>query len=55
MDTVTTQDTPKSEDLLSPHVPARVPHVNAAQYADMYAKSVANPEAFWAEQGKRLD
>ncbi|MDX8350761.1 acetate--CoA ligase [Cognatiyoonia sp. IB215182] len=55
MDTVTTQDTPTSKDLLSPHVPARVPHVNAAQYADMYAKSVADPEAFWAEQGKRLD
>ncbi|MDX8347845.1 acetate--CoA ligase [Cognatiyoonia sp. IB215446] len=55
MDTVTTKDTPKSEDLLSPHVPARVPHVNATQYADMYAKSVADPEAFWAEQGKRLD
>ena len=30
-------------------------HVNAESYAAMYAASVTNPEAFWAEQGKRLD
>lgn len=30
-------------------------HVNAEKYADMYAASVEDPEAFWAEQAKRLD
>jgi acetyl-CoA synthetase len=30
-------------------------HVNAAQYAEMYAASVADPEAFWAEQGLRIN
>ncbi len=30
-------------------------HVDAAKYEKMYADSVANPEAFWREQGKRLD
>ena len=29
--------------------------VNPDQYAEMYAASVADPEAFWGEQGKRLD
>ncbi|MEE4188430.1 MAG: acetyl-coenzyme A synthetase N-terminal domain-containing protein, partial [Roseobacter sp.] len=31
------------------------PHVNAQQYKDMYAASIADPAAFWGEQGKRLD
>ncbi len=30
-------------------------HVNAARYEEMYAESVCDPEAFWGEQGKRLD
>ncbi|WP_438991925.1 acetate--CoA ligase [Lentibacter sp.] len=30
-------------------------HVDAAKYDEMYAASVSNPEAFWAEHGKRLD
>ncbi|MDT8856891.1 acetate--CoA ligase [Paracoccaceae bacterium Fryx2] len=30
-------------------------HVDAAAYNKMYANSVADPVAFWAEQGKRLD
>ena len=34
---------------------ARRPHVDAAGYADMYAASVNDPEAFWGEEGKRLD
>ncbi|WP_411892446.1 acetate--CoA ligase [Yoonia sp. SDW83-1] len=34
---------------------ARTPHVNAAQYQSMYQASIADPDAFWAEQGKRLD
>ncbi len=33
----------------------RAPHVNAAQYKSLYAASLADPDAFWAEQGKRLD
>ena len=31
------------------------PHVNAQQYQEMYAASIADPDAFWGEQGKRLD
>jgi acetyl-CoA synthetase len=30
-------------------------HVDAAKYQKLYAESVADPEAFWAEQGKILD
>ncbi|WP_323005864.1 acetate--CoA ligase [Pseudorhodobacter sp.] len=30
-------------------------HVDAATYEAMYAASVADPVAFWAEQGKRVD
>ncbi len=30
-------------------------HVNAAKYDEMYAASVADPEAFWGEHGKRVD
>lgn len=30
-------------------------HVDAARYKDMYAASILDPSAFWAEQGKRLD
>lgn len=30
-------------------------HVNAAKYEAMYTESVKDPEAFWGEQGKRLD
>ena len=30
-------------------------HVDAAKYEEMYAASVADPEGFWAEQGKRID
>ncbi len=33
----------------------RVPHVNAQQYEALYHKSISEPEAFWAEQGQRLD
>jgi acetyl-CoA synthetase len=34
---------------------AATAHVNEAAYAEMYQRSVADPEGFWAEQGKRLD
>ncbi|MEP3675447.1 acetate--CoA ligase [Sulfitobacter sp.] len=30
-------------------------HINAAKYDEMYAASLADPDAFWGEQGKRLD
>ncbi|MEO0401659.1 MAG: acetate--CoA ligase [Pseudomonadota bacterium] len=30
-------------------------HVDAAKYDAMYAASVADPDAFWAEHGKRID
>lgn len=34
---------------------AKSAHVDAQGYADMYAASMADPDAFWAEQAKRLD
>src|SRR5690606_29802434 len=37
-----------------PDVAARA-HVDAARYEAMYAASIADPEGFWGEQGKRLD
>src|SRR5690606_26104033 len=30
-------------------------HADAAKYRAMYAESMADPEAFWGEEGKRLD
>ena len=30
-------------------------HVNLEQYRALYAASIADPDAFWGEQGKRLD
>ncbi|MEO0607214.1 MAG: acetate--CoA ligase [Pseudomonadota bacterium] len=30
-------------------------NLSADKYADMYAASIADPEAFWAEHGQRLD
>ena len=30
-------------------------HIDGARYDEMYAASVADPEAFWGEHGKRLD
>ena len=30
-------------------------HIDAAKYQDMYDASVKDPEAFWAEHGKRID
>src|SRR3954469_15246777 len=34
---------------------ARRAFVDDAKYKSMYAQSVDNPEAFWGEQGKRID
>jgi len=30
-------------------------HVDAERYAEMYRASIEDPEAFWADQGKRID
>ena len=30
-------------------------HIDAEDYARMYAASVADPETFWAEHGQRID
>ncbi len=30
-------------------------HINAEQYHEMYEASISDPDAFWGEQGKRLD
>ena len=30
-------------------------HVDAAKYDEMYAASIKDPDAFWAEHGKRID
>ena len=29
--------------------------INNAQYQKMYQESISNPDAFWAEHGKRID
>jgi hypothetical protein len=34
---------------------AATAHIDAAKYREMYAASIADPEAFWAQQGKRLE
>lgn len=34
---------------------AAAAHVDAAKYQEMYAASLADPEGFWREQGKRVD
>ena len=34
---------------------AKAAHADKATYDAMYAASIADPEAFWGEQGKRLD
>jgi len=30
-------------------------HINASRYTEMYAASIADPDAFWREHGKRVD
>jgi len=38
-----------------PDIAAKRAWVNAEQYQETYKRSVADPEGFWAEQGKRID
>ncbi|WP_353472777.1 acetate--CoA ligase [Salipiger sp. H15] len=40
---------PPSEDFVA------TAHVDAARYEEMYARSIADPDGFWAEQAQRLD
>ena len=30
-------------------------HIDKAGYEELYAQSIADPDAFWAEHGKRID
>ncbi len=46
---MTTPTYPPAADL------AAQAHVNAEKYDSMYAQSIADPEAFWREQGQRID
>ncbi|MFT4793917.1 MAG: acetyl-CoA synthetase [Paracoccaceae bacterium] len=50
-------EAPKMSDKMYPPSAelAASAHANAAKYAEMYAASVNDPDAFWGEQGKRLD
>jgi len=36
------------------HIAARA-HVNAERYAEMYARSINDPEGFWREEARRID
>jgi acetyl-CoA synthetase len=38
-----------------PEAFARTAHCDAAKYQEMYRRSVESPDAFWAEQARRLD
>ncbi len=55
MDTIEQPDNEMAQSSGDAKDAARTPHVNAAQYQSMYQASIADPDAFWAEQGKRLD
>ena len=52
---MTTQDPVKTASQPSAQDSSRKPHVNAQDYARMYAASVTDPDTFWAEEGKRID
>ena len=38
-----------------PDETAEAAWIDAANYERMYAESIANPERFWAEHGRRID
>ena len=46
---MTDQTYPPSQDFVN------AAHVDAKRYAEMYATSINDPEAFWGEHGKRID
>ena len=57
VDTQTATRAETSENPVYPVSPdfADGAHVDAEKYAQMYAASIADPQAFWAEHGKRID
>ncbi len=45
-----------SDELFQPRAEvAASAHIDAAKYAEMYKRSIDDPEGFWAEHGKRVD
>ena len=44
-----------SDMIAVPETAAASAHVDGDAYDRMYAASVNDPEAFWGEQGKRID
>jgi len=45
-----------SDELFQPRAEvAAAAHIDAAKYAEMYKRSIDDPEGFWAEHGKRVD
>jgi acetyl-CoA synthetase len=45
-----------SDELFQPRPEvAASAHIDAAKYAEMYKRSIDDPEGFWAEHGKRVD
>ena len=45
-----------SDELFQPRPEvAASAHIDAARYAEMYKRSIDDPEGFWAEHGKRVD
>ena len=52
--TGTATDTSQSSYPIKPDIAARA-HIDAERYEQMYASSVADPDAFWAEQAGRID
>ena len=45
-----------SDELVPPRPDvAASAHIDAAKYAEMYKRSIDDPESFWAEHGKRVD
>jgi len=45
-----------SDELFQPRAEvAASAHIDAAKYAEMYKRSIDDPEDFWAEHGKRVD
>ena len=43
----------EEEKPMTSEASSKKPHVNAADYARLYAASVNDPDTFWAEHGKR--
>jgi acetyl-CoA synthetase len=44
-----------NEMIAVPEAYARSAHCDDAKYQEMYARSIADPDGFWAEQARRID